>query len=203
MNDQLASEGRGSSFVTACSTDVELYLHPLLESPPARSKATKGTWLEYEQLVEAARTACSRCPILAECLYKAVVQTDVSGYVGCTTPKERAAMRSMLGVALEAEDLDAFTGARGTRQPVDHEAVLAMRAAHPDDPLEQIANRLGCSLSTVKRHLRRARHATPDAADEAPQAPTGLPSLDEVFDAFEDVVEAARSAPSGWRPVPR
>lgn len=32
---------------------------------------------------------CGACPPLPDCLYKAVVQTDVSGYVGCTTPAER------------------------------------------------------------------------------------------------------------------
>ena len=98
-------------------------------------------------------------------------------------------MRSRLGVRIEAEDLDSVAGARGSRQPVEHESVLAMRAAHPDDPLEQIAHRLGCSLSTVKRHLRRARRAS--AGD-----PSELPSLDEVFDAFDEVVESRIPRPA-------
>ena len=194
MVDELGPDLPSSAdFKTACSTDVELYLHPLLEEPPIRSKVGKATFDEYEELVQRARTACSQCPILAECMYKAVVQTDVSGYVGCTTPKERATMRSILGVKVEAEDLDAIAGARGSRQPVDHESVMMMRAQHPDDSLEQIANRLGCSLSTVKRHLRRARRA---AEGEASPAPTGaaaaLPTLDDVFDVFEEVVEPTR-----------
>jgi hypothetical protein len=194
MNDELVGgTPSAADFTTACSTDIELYLHPLLEEPPARSKVNRDTWAEYEGLVERARGLCSRCPILAECLYKAVVQTDVSGYVGCTTPKERATMRRMLDVTIEGEDLDTFTGARGSRQPVDHEAVLAMRAANPDDSLEQIANRLGCSLSTVKRHMRRARQAEgAGSTDEEPAAE--LPSLDEVFDAFETVVESQRQS---------
>jgi hypothetical protein len=193
MNDEVATAAPlPPDFTTACSTDVELYLHPLLEEPPPRSKVSRSTWAEYETLVDAARAACSRCPILAECMYKAVVQIDVSGYVGCTTPKERSAMRSMLGVTIEGEDLDAFTGARGSRQPVDHDAVLAMRAANPDDPLELIANRLGCSLSTVKRHLRRARRAEAAAGDNAESA-TELPSVVEVFDAFEAIVEPSLS----------
>jgi hypothetical protein len=183
-------------FTTACSTDLDLYLHPLLEDPPARSKSTKAVWTEYLELVDAARSACSRCPLLADCLYKAVVQTDVSGYVGCTTPRERAAMRTLLGVTVEAEDLDAFTGARGSRQPVDHETVLAMRAAHPEDSLDQIANRLGCSLSTVKRHLRRARQAEQGVGGQDLHV-VELPSLDEVFDAFEEVVESQRAGSTG------
>ena len=194
MNDGLVSAASpGADFATACSTDIELYLHPLLEEPPARSRATKSVWAEYESLVESARASCSRCPILVDCLYKAVVHTDVSGYVGCTTPKERAAMRALLGVTIEAEDLDSIAGARGSRQPVDHEAVMAMRAAHPDDSLEQIAIRLGCSLSTVKRHMRRARQA--ETASPESETPSGeLPSVEDVFDAFEEIVEPQLSA---------
>ena len=203
MNDELASgAGSDADFTTACSTDIELYLHPLLEEPPARSKSTKAVWTEYLQLVDTARDACSRCPILADCLYKAVVQTDVSGYVGCTTPRERAAMRAMLGVTVGAEDLDAIAGARGSRQPVDHEAVLAMKAAHPDDSLEQIANRLGCSLSTVKRHLRKARQAE-TSQEGAVAAMVDLPSLDEVFDVFDEIVESQRARPPADRGIAR
>lgn len=105
-------------------------------------------------------------------------------------------MRTVLGVTVEAEDLDAIAGARGSRQPVDHESVMAMKAAHPDDSLEQIATRLGCSLSTVKRHLRRARQApTSQAGAVAPVVE--LPSLDEVFEAFEEIVESQRVRSAG------
>ena len=192
MRDQLGSAAGPDDFTTACASDVDLYLHPLLEDPPVASRVDAATYATYERLVERAHAACSRCPILAACLYKAVVQADVSGYVGCTTPKERVAMRRLLGVKLEPEDLDAVAGARVRRQPVDHEAVMAMRAAYPDDPLEQIANRLGCSLSTVKRHMRRARRAEASRADAEPEALAALPTLDEVFDGFDEVVEANR-----------
>lgn len=175
---------------TPCASDLDLYLHPLLEEPPVRSTAPKETWQEYEQLVKRARVACSGCPLLADCLYKAVAQTDVAGYVGCTTPRERQQIRKLIGVRLEAEDFDAFAGARGSRQPVDHDDVLRMRAQHPDDSLEQIASRLDCSLSTVKRHLRRARA---EAAGTSPGAVAAdLPTMDEVFEGFEQVVETNR-----------
>ena len=66
-----------------------------------------------------------------------------------------------------------------------------MRAQHPDDSLEQIASRLDCSLSTVKRHLRRARA---EAAGTAPGAVAAdLPTMDEVFEGFEQVVETDRA----------
>jgi len=56
-----------------------------------------------------------------------------------------------------ADDFDQLAGARGTRRPVSHEEVLRLRTQYPNDSLESLAMRLGCSLSTVKRHLRRAR----------------------------------------------
>src|SRR4029079_778133 len=104
-----------------CAVDVDLYLHPLLEDPPARSSADKATWVEYESLVVRARTSCAACPLLADCLYKAVVHTDVSGYVGCTTPLERRAIRKRVGITVGPEDMDSYAGTRGDRQPVEHE----------------------------------------------------------------------------------
>ena len=175
---------------TPCATDIALYLHPLLEEPPVRSTAPRETWQEYERLVNSARGSCSTCPLLADCMYKAVVQTDVSGYVGCTTPKERVAIRKVLGVKVDNGVFDSFAGARGERQPVDHEDVLRMRAQHPDESLETIAGRLGCSLSTVKRHLRRARQGSGSAGSLKAEA---LPTMEDVFEAFDEVVEGNRS----------
>ncbi len=177
---------------TSCATEIDLYLHPLLEDPPVRSTASKQTWAEYEQLVAATRALCAGCPILSDCLYKAIAQTDVSGYVGCTTPKERSQIRKLIGVRIDTEDFDSFAGARGSRQPVDHDDVLRMRSQHPDESLEQIAGRLDCSLSTVKRHLRRARGAG-GGLDTARGGSVDLPTLDEVFEAFEQVVESNRA----------
>jgi|SRR6476659_3563962 len=185
-----ATSAENGFTATPCATDIGLFLDPLLEEPPVRSTAAKETWREYEGLVLAARAACSTCPLLADCLYKAIAQTDVSGYVGCTTPKERVAIRKLLGVKLESEDFDSFAGARGSRQPVDHEDVLRMRAQHPDDSLESIAGRLGCSLSTVKRHLRRARR---DAGEAPGASADALPTMEDVFEAFDEVVEGNRA----------
>lgn len=190
----------GDEFVASpCAVNVELYLHPLLEEPPARSSTSQAVWAEYEALVSAARTSCAACPLLADCLYKAVVHTDVSGYVGCTTPQERKAIRKRVGISVRPENLDAYAGTRGDRQPVEHEDVLRMRAAHPDDSLETLAERLECSFSTVKRHLRRTRRKAAAAANDETDEPR-LPTMDEVFEAFEAVVDTGDRAPRRSRP---
>jgi AraC-like DNA-binding protein len=150
-------------------------------------------WNEHRTRLTAARAACAACPMFADCLYTAVAQVDVAGFIGCTTPKERKRIRDLLGVRITDEDLDVVAGVRGERRPVDHDAVISMRAAHPDDSLEQLAGRLECSLSTVKRHLRRARRS---AAEDQPERPVpqdaSLPTVDQVLDAFDVVVEADR-----------
>jgi len=175
---------------TACSVHTDLYLHPLIEDPPAAA-APGDLRQTYAELVGAARAFCAACPLLVDCLYKAVVHTDVSGYVGCTTARERETIRSLLGVRVDADEMDAFAGTRGARQPVDHDDVLRMRAAHPEDSLEVLATRLDCSLSTVKRHLRRAR-------DEATAGSLGgaspLPTVEDVLDAFDEATLASQQA---------
>lgn len=188
MSEPTQRAARDETFIASpCAVDIDLYLDPLLEDPPARSSASRQTWAQYESLVSRARRSCAGCPLLADCLYKAVVQVDVSGYVGCTTPNERRAIRTWIGVSVRPEDLDAYAGTRGDRQPVEHDDVLRMRAAHPDESLEWIGERLGCSLSTVKRHLRRARREA--AAGGVDEPAEELPTMDEVFEAFEAVVD--------------
>lgn len=190
----------------ACAREPELFTVELLDSPPSRSRVRKQVWEEYVALRQRAQQACAACPVLVECLYTAVVHVDVSGYVGCTTGRERRDIRRLLGVSVEAEDLDIAAGVRTARAPVDHDSVLAARQAYPDDSLEQLASRLECSLSTVKRHLRRSRSpgaspepddapsaAAGDPAIDRPTPPTpGVPTVDDVFDAFDAVVEPTR-----------
>lgn len=197
--------------VVACAREPELFTAELLDAPPSRSRVRKQAWEEYVALHDRARQACAACPVLAECLYTAVVQVDVSGFVGCTTGRERREIRRLLGVSVKADDLDVAAGVRPARAPIDHDSVLAARQAYPDESLEQLAVRLECSLSTVKRHLRRSRAADADearatgaggrAADGSPDAgaddrpaPTtpGVPTVADVLDAFDAVVEPTR-----------
>jgi Transcription factor WhiB len=184
----------GESVEPECATNPDLFLHPLLDTPPARSKVTKAVWTEYRDLLQQARDACASCPLFVDCLYAAVAQVDVAGFVGCTTPRERKQIRSDLGVSVAPEDLDAAAGVRGERRPIDHAAVLAMRAAHPDESLEELASRLECSLSTVKRHLRRARREAAGEIESERPTPKDpeLPTVDDVLDAFDQVVESDR-----------
>lgn len=174
-----------------CATDTALFLHPLLEDldevPADGAAAHPG----LGALLDRARAACAACVRLPECMYAAVVTQEVSGFVGCTTPAERARIRDRVGARPVGEDLDSAAGVRGERRPLDHEALLAARAAYPDDSLEMLANRLECSLSTVKRHLRRARREAAGVSDPDPPRPrtAGVPTVADVLDAFDDVVQ--------------
>lgn len=175
-----------------CATNPALYQHELLESPPIQSKVTQARWAEYRDVLDEARAACAGCPLFVDCLYRAVAQVDVSGYVGCTTTRERRKIRRMLGVSVAVEDLDEATGLRVDGRRLEHETLLATRAAHPDDTFEQLADRLGCSLSTIKRHLRRVREEAESGQPRARPSNTSVPSVDDVLDVFDSVVEDDR-----------
>jgi hypothetical protein len=183
-----------SDALPACAQHPTVYAQELLESPPAQSKVTKAVWAEYREQLDTVRAACAACPLLVDCLYRSVVQVDVAGYVGCTTPRERRLIRRVLGVSVAGEDLDDAAGVRIEGRPLDHATVLATRGAYPDDTFEQLALRLECSLSTVKRHLRRARKETSDGITRAKPVRAGaeVPTVDAVLDAFDSIVEDDR-----------
>lgn len=169
--------------MTPCATHLDLYLPRCSRSRPSVRRPN--------------RSSCATCPLLADCLYKAVVQIDVSGYVGCTTPRERRAIRKLIGVKIESEDFDSLAGARGERQPVDHEDVLRARSQHPDDSLEALAARLDCSLSTVKRHLRRARRLS--GTPQPPQLREIRSRRAEGASRFPSIARIGASGCGDWR----
>ena len=76
----------------------------------------------------------------------------------------------------------------GGSRPVDHDEVIRLRAANPDESLERLAQRLGCSLSTIKRHLRRERSG--QAPVQAGVRP--MPSTVEVLLAASRVLDGER-----------
>jgi hypothetical protein len=153
-----------------CVELASVFQNPLLEEPlPSNTPATVRR--RYAALVGQAEQACRSCPLIEECLYAAVVQHDVAGYVGGTTPYQRAQIRRALRISVQPEDLDTLAGVTGRHRQVDHDEVLRLRHAHPDESLETLARRLGCSLSTVKRHLRRERH-TPSVRRAEPPKPS-------------------------------
>ena len=121
-------------------------------------------------LTAQASAACEACPLLTDCLYRAVVGYDVAGFVAGTTERQRAEIRGRLGVRSRPEDFDTLAGVSGGHRQVDHAEIVRLRRAHPDESLERLARRLGCSLSTVKRHLRRERRSPERSRPSRPPA---------------------------------
>ncbi len=138
-----------------CVTATDIFQHEFVEDP---SSARDGDHqLQARRLVDQAVRLCSDCPVFERCLYSAVVEHDVAGVAAGTTQAQRARIRRLLGYRLEAEDFGGFVGTSREGARLSHTEVLRVRKANPDASLETIAEWLDCSLSTVKRHLRRAR----------------------------------------------
>lgn len=140
----------------ACAAAPEVFQDPLVEDPP-RAALSRSDRDRQTRLLASARATCEECPLRTPCLYAAVVRHDVAGFVAGTTVRQRNEIRRRLGIVVESEDLDTLAGVVGGARQIDHDEVLRLRRANPDETLEQLAQRLGCSLSTVKRHLRRER----------------------------------------------
>ena len=176
-----------------CADAPEAYLDEALQA----TSITTMSAAERDKLI-ATRAAihrqCAGCPLLVECLYRAVVEVDVSGYVACTTEAERGIIREQLGVEVMRSTLTPYGAPRVGGGPVSHEAVLTARQAYPKDTCQQLAERLGCSTSTIKRHLRREREQrAANASLPASAAEEHLPTIEEVLDAF-DALETSRVA---------
>ena len=174
------STSRGTT--TGCVQYASLFQDPLLEEPPTAS-APVEVRRRHAVLEREADSLCHACPVLEKCLYAAVVHHDVAGYVAGTTRKQRAELRSQLGVRVEPEDFDTLSGVTRHHRQVDHDEVVRLRHANPHESLEQLAQRLGCSLSTVKRHLRHERQA-PAVRELGSQL---LPTEEQLVAAYEKV----------------
>ena len=168
----------------ACASVPEVFQHPFVEDPP-RGGMTRADREQQARLLAQARATCGECPLRASCLYDAVARHDVAGFVGGTTVRQRNEIRRRLGVVVEAEDLDTLAGVVGGARQVDHDEVLRLRRANPDETLEQLAQRLGCSLSTIKRHLRRERQ------EPAPRRAAARPMPTQVLQVTSAVVGGA------------
>ena len=150
----------------SCANLREVFQHPLLEGD---STAATPDEQRLERTLQArARAACSTCPLFEQCLQNAILDHDVAGFAAGTTPRQRSRIRSYLGVRVRPDDLESFAGVIASGHQVVTQDVIRLRQAHPDQPLSFIADRLGCSLSTVKRHLRRARDASSTPRRKAP-----------------------------------
>ena len=140
---------------TPCVKFASLFQNPLLEDE--NSVETAAEVRTQAALVAHAAKLCGDCPLRAQCLTNAVVFHDVAGFVAGTTEPQRREIRARLGVTVEPEALDSFAGVSSGRN-FDHAEIHRLRQANPTQPLSAIAARVGCSVSTVKRHLRRAEN---------------------------------------------
>jgi hypothetical protein len=152
-----------------CLELTTVFQDHLLEEPlPATSPGTVRR--RQLALLTTAQAACRECPLIIDCLYRAVVEYDVAGYVAGTTPPQRAQIRRQLDITVKPEDFDSLAGVARHHRQVNHTEVVRLRNANPNESLETLAQRLGCSLSTVKRHLRRERRQP--VARTAPPRPS-------------------------------
>ena len=176
-----------------CADSPEAYLDEALQA----TSITTLSAAERDKLI-ATRAAihrqCAGCPVFVDCLYRSVVEVDVSGYAACTTEAERVLIREQLGIEVVRSTLTPYGAPRVGGGPVSHEAVLTSRQAYPKDTCQQLAERLGCSTSTIKRHLRREREQRAvDATLPAAAKEERLPTIEDVLDAF-DALETSQVA---------
>lgn len=174
-----------------CAMSPEMYQDEILLSPPSRREVTAAEWRDYQAKRAVAHRRCAGCAVFDDCLYRAVVEVDVSGFLACTSESERKLMRRELGIELRP-DTGAYAGSRVGAGPVDHDSVMAARRSHPDDTCRQLAERLECSVSTVKRHLRQERESAAEGTVQTQVVEKAPPTMLNVLDAF-DRLDSARS----------
>lgn len=170
------------SGLLACVENADLFQSPLIEDPGAAQTTEQRR--QQAMMQRKAEALCLDCPLMVDCLYRAVIKHEVAGFCGGATQRQRTEIRQRLGVRVEPEDFDTFAGASSGHQ-VNHAEVLRLRHANPTASLESIAQRLGCSLSTVKRHLRKARRGE-TVGRPAKLAPVP-PSVEQVLTAYREV----------------
>ena len=68
-----------------CILEPEVFHDDYLHNPPARHEVSRDEWQKIAVNRATAHRQCAGCPLMVECLYRAVVEMDVSGFVACTT----------------------------------------------------------------------------------------------------------------------
>ncbi|WP_185975742.1 WhiB family transcriptional regulator [Tessaracoccus rhinocerotis] len=171
--------------ITACVEFSNIFLHPLLDE--SQGVSNQANRREQAMLRTQAEKMCAQCPLQAQCLTDAVTKFDVSGFVAGTTKRQRQEIRARLGVNLADDDFDSYAGVTSGRQ-FDRAEIHRLRMANPTEPLSAIAARVGCSVSTVKRHLRRIeREGLPTRTNESRTV-----TPEEVMAVAADVVNGTR-----------
>lgn len=180
-----------SDLTVGCADHAELYQHPLMEDDPGRAASPEQRRMRTA-LTRRAAAICGGCDHMEACLYRAVVDHDVAGFVAGTTENQRKRMRTLLSLTVRPDDLDAASGSPTVGHQVNHAEIVRLRAQNPHMSLDTIAQRLGCSLSTVKRHLRRARAEASAGRLHDHRPSVQLPSPSEVLTAREMVMPRRR-----------
>ncbi|MFF0552704.1 WhiB family transcriptional regulator [Streptomyces sp. NPDC004311] len=88
-----------SSVLLPCQRRPDIFGQPLLTNPPVgRAAGPPLQTRRLQALTHAARQLCSSCPLWAECLRDAVVQSDPGGYAAATTRQDRRWIRRRIGI---------------------------------------------------------------------------------------------------------
>lgn len=170
---------------TWCEANSEVFL-TVLSSPPSK-KASTQEQVTYENSVALARDCCQKtCPQFSECLERALTSPGVEGFVAGTTELERDRLRQALAITPEAYNGDHAAGVQPkVGAAFDVDATRAIIAAHPSAPDTEIAERLGISAVTVKRHrkkIREAQQQEQEQSQEAPAEPVRTPEATRSLD---------------------
>ncbi len=162
------------STVPACITHSSVFLDPSVESD-----STTRNDERTRSLCAYLHSLCENCPLLSSCLHRAVVDFEISGYCAATTASQRRIIREKLGYHLAKENFDSYVDTpSGTR--VNHETIVQLRQQYPKATLNELATQAGCSLSTIKRHMRRMRSAKKIHTQTRPTPP----SVEEVMETY-------------------
>lgn len=180
-----------AEITTACVEYSNVFLHPLLDEGKTSATERSGHRREQAMLQRQAANLCAQCPLQASCLTDAVTKFDVSGFVAGTTRRQRQEIRRRLGFELAEDDFDQWAGVPSQRT-YDADEIVRLRQANPNEPLKFIAARIGCSISTVKRHLRKMTEQQQETRTAAPKR--RIPTRNEVMAVAAEVVETITDA---------
>ncbi len=171
----------------ACVAAAQVFRSPLLEEPlpssasGAQRQARASPRRQGRRVVRpGARSSPRACT-------KRSSRTTCTGSSPAPPPVSVRRSAPSCDVTVEPEDFDTLAGVTAPNRQVDHTEVVRLRNANPTESLKAIAQRLGCSLSTVKRHLRRARNG-----EVAEKRATKAPSTDQVLEAYASVIGTSR-----------
>ncbi|MCS0635026.1 type IV toxin-antitoxin system AbiEi family antitoxin domain-containing protein [Streptomyces sp. LP05-1] len=87
-----------ASVPVPCQRRPDVFQHPLMTNPPARSMDLPIQKQRLQALSHAARRLCSSCPLWAECLRDSVARADPGGFAAATTRQDRLRIRQYLGI---------------------------------------------------------------------------------------------------------